>query len=171
MSTCAIVRSFIESKTTEVQTSNVGFTSEVSDYLVVHTGPGFLNLGQPLKLSLGVTHPLCFGLQIVVLGVSWVALLSLFLWVPGQGLIYMWCRSLVFRRGEGGRVGLSNPSPASLKDLTWLFLGLFQEFSHADGVRPLDLKGKATVVINYWFVTLCDLEWFLSLIAMLVVWE
>ena len=39
MSTCAVVRSFIESKTTEVQTSNVGFTSEVSDYLVVHTGP------------------------------------------------------------------------------------------------------------------------------------
>ena len=40
MSTCAVVRSFIESKTMEVQTSNVGFTSEVSDYLVVHTGPG-----------------------------------------------------------------------------------------------------------------------------------
>ena len=40
MSTCAVVRSFIESKTTEVQTSNVGFTSEVSDYFVVHTGPG-----------------------------------------------------------------------------------------------------------------------------------
>ena len=40
MSTCAVVRSFIESKTTEVQTSSVGFTSEVSDYLVVHTGPG-----------------------------------------------------------------------------------------------------------------------------------
>ena len=40
MSTCAIVRSFIESKMLEVQTSNVGFTSEVSDYLVVHTGHG-----------------------------------------------------------------------------------------------------------------------------------
>ena len=40
LSTCAVVRSFIESKTTEVQDSNVGFTSEVSDYLVVHTGPG-----------------------------------------------------------------------------------------------------------------------------------
>ena len=39
MSTCAVVRSLIESKTTEVQTSNVGFTSEVSNYLVVHTGP------------------------------------------------------------------------------------------------------------------------------------
>ena len=39
MSTCADVGSFIESKTTEVQTSNVGFTSEVSDYLVVYTGP------------------------------------------------------------------------------------------------------------------------------------
>ena len=35
-------RSFIESKTSEVQTSNVGFTSEVSDYLVVHTGPGVI---------------------------------------------------------------------------------------------------------------------------------
>ena len=40
MSTCANVRSFIESKTSEVQTWNVDFTSEVSDYLVVHTGPG-----------------------------------------------------------------------------------------------------------------------------------
>ena len=39
MSTCAVVRSVIESKMSEVQTSNVGFTSEVSDYLVVHTGP------------------------------------------------------------------------------------------------------------------------------------
>ena len=26
--------------TSVVQTSNIGFTSEVSDYLVVHTGPG-----------------------------------------------------------------------------------------------------------------------------------
>ena len=39
MSICTDVGSFIESKTTVVQTSNVGFTSEVSDYLVVHTGP------------------------------------------------------------------------------------------------------------------------------------
>ena len=39
MSTCADVGSFTESKTSVVQTSNVGFTSEVSDYLVVHTGP------------------------------------------------------------------------------------------------------------------------------------
>ena len=39
MSTCADVGSFIESKPSVVQTSNVGFTSEVSDYLVVHTGP------------------------------------------------------------------------------------------------------------------------------------
>ena len=53
-----MVRSFNESKTTEVQTLNVGFTSEVSDYLVVHTGPG----------------------------VSWAASLSLSSWVPGQGL-------------------------------------------------------------------------------------
>ena len=39
MSTCGDVGSFIESKTLVVQTSNVGFTSEVPDYLVVHTGP------------------------------------------------------------------------------------------------------------------------------------
>ena len=39
MSACADVLSFIESKTSEVQTSHVGFTSEVSDYLVVHMGP------------------------------------------------------------------------------------------------------------------------------------
>ena len=32
-------------KTTEVQTSNAGFTSEVSDYLVVHTGPGLATVG------------------------------------------------------------------------------------------------------------------------------
>ena len=39
MSTCADVGSVIESKMSVVQTSNVGFTSEISDYLVVHTGP------------------------------------------------------------------------------------------------------------------------------------
>ena len=32
-------RRFIESKTSVIQISNVGFTSEVSDYLVVHMGP------------------------------------------------------------------------------------------------------------------------------------
>ena len=40
VSICTDVGSFIESKTTVVHTSNVGFASEVSDYLVVHTGPG-----------------------------------------------------------------------------------------------------------------------------------
>ena len=40
MSTSADVGSFIESKTSVVQTSNVGLTSEVPDYLEVHTGPG-----------------------------------------------------------------------------------------------------------------------------------
>ena len=39
MSTSVDVGSFIDSKTSVVQTSNVGFTSEVPDYLVVHTGP------------------------------------------------------------------------------------------------------------------------------------
>ena len=34
------VGSVIESKMSVVHTSNVGFTCEVSDYLVVHTGPG-----------------------------------------------------------------------------------------------------------------------------------
>ena len=38
MSTCADVGNVIESKMSVVQTSNVGITSEVSDYLVVHTG-------------------------------------------------------------------------------------------------------------------------------------
>ena len=36
-------RGKFESETTVVQTSNVGFTSEVSDYLVVHTGPSALD--------------------------------------------------------------------------------------------------------------------------------
>ena len=40
MSTSADIGSFIESKTSVVQTSNVGFTPEVPDYLVVHTGLG-----------------------------------------------------------------------------------------------------------------------------------
>ena len=44
MSTCADVGSFIESKTSVVQTLNVGFTSEVADYLVVHAGPGVIVL-------------------------------------------------------------------------------------------------------------------------------
>ena len=39
MSTCVDVGSVIESEMSVVQTSNVGFTSEVSDYLEVHTGP------------------------------------------------------------------------------------------------------------------------------------
>ena len=41
MSTCTDVGSFVESKTSVVQTSNVGFISKVSDYLVVRTGPGW----------------------------------------------------------------------------------------------------------------------------------
>ena len=42
MRACADVGSFIESQTSVVQTSSVGFTSEVSDYLVVHTGAGLV---------------------------------------------------------------------------------------------------------------------------------
>ena len=62
MCTGADVGSFIESKTSVVLTSNVGFTSEVSDYLVVHMGPGgdqiFSNIRQelsPLKNKTSVT--------------------------------------------------------------------------------------------------------------------
>ena len=51
MSTCADGGSSIESKTSVVQTSNVGFTSEVSDYLVVHMGPGALHTAVVLSLS------------------------------------------------------------------------------------------------------------------------
>ena len=40
------------------------------------SSPGIPILGQPLKLSPGVTQPLCFGLQIMVPGVSWEAWLS-----------------------------------------------------------------------------------------------
>ena len=52
MSTCTDVGSVFESKLSVVQTSNVGFTSEVSDYLVVHTGLGEVWIGQ----SQGVYH-------------------------------------------------------------------------------------------------------------------
>ena len=54
MSTCADVGSSIGSKTSVVQASNFGFTSEVSDYLVVHTGPGVLGsaLGVVRKVSI-----------------------------------------------------------------------------------------------------------------------
>ena len=52
MSTCTDVGSFIESKTTVVQTSNVGLTSKVSDYLVVDTGPGHCSPVGPLLLQL-----------------------------------------------------------------------------------------------------------------------
>ena len=55
MSTCADVGSFIESKTSVVQTSNVGFTSEVSDYLVVHTGSGH---GPLIEQPVSPTHTL-----------------------------------------------------------------------------------------------------------------
>ena len=58
MSTCADVGSFIESKTSVVQTSNVGFTSEVSDYLVVHTGPAMYQqvVGLPSSSRLPVNR-------------------------------------------------------------------------------------------------------------------
>ena len=50
------------------------------------TSPGFPILGQPLKLSPGVTHVFGFCLEIAASGVSWAASLCLSLWIPGQGL-------------------------------------------------------------------------------------
>ena len=78
------------------------------------SSPGILILGQPLKLSSGVTSPLCFHLQTKVPGVSgWPYFLF-----PCPFQIRVWCvvRSLAFR-------GMSNPSPMSLEDLTisWVF--------------------------------------------------
>ena len=52
MSTCADVGSVIGSKTSVVQTSNVDFTSEVSGYLVVHTGPEEKRLYSPKHQAL-----------------------------------------------------------------------------------------------------------------------
>ena len=58
----------------------------------------------------------------MVQGVSWAALLSLSLWVPGQGLT-----------GDAGQwlsEGVPNPSPASLEDFIfcWLLLGPFPQW-------------------------------------------
>ena len=78
MSICTDVGSFIESKTTVIQTSNVGFTSEVSDYLVVHTGPGHSGPVGPLLFQL------CFSVSPPT--VARPASLPLPLRVPGQGL-------------------------------------------------------------------------------------
>ena len=58
MSTCADVGSFIGSKTSAVQTSYVSFTSEVPDYLEVHTGPG----REPWTCVVGVS---CDGSAVV----------------------------------------------------------------------------------------------------------
>ena len=66
--------SFIESKTSVVQTSNVGFTSEVSYYLVVHTGPGHSGPVGPLLFQL------CFSVSPPT--VARTASLSLPPWVP-----------------------------------------------------------------------------------------
>ena len=73
MSTCADVGRFIESKTSVVQTSNVGFTSEVADYLVMHTGPGSLHTAVVQSLSATV--------NLHVLALLWIStrLTSLFL--------------------------------------------------------------------------------------------
>ena len=49
MSTCADVGSFTGYKSSVVQASSVGFTSEVSDYLVVLTGPYLRNVLNRIK--------------------------------------------------------------------------------------------------------------------------
>ena len=69
------------------------------------SSPGTPILGQSLKLSPGLTRPLCFSLQMAAPGVSWAALISLFLWVPGQGLT---CEA-----GHWLLEGVSSPSSAS----------------------------------------------------------
>ena len=69
MSICTEVGSFIESKTTVVQTSNVGFTSEVSDYLVVHTGPdwAFYKIeAQVFAIGMDFFHFLCIKVMVLV---------------------------------------------------------------------------------------------------------
>ena len=98
------------------------------------TSPGIPIPDQPLKLSTGVTHPLCFSRQIMAPGVSWAASLSLSQWVPGQGLM---CDTGPWLSG-----GVSNPSPASLEDriFCWLLLGPFPEFSAPYSLRPSDPK-------------------------------
>ena len=48
--------------TSVVQTSNIGFTSEVSNYLVVHTGPGEGIL--PLELTWATIPLKLFGMRV-----------------------------------------------------------------------------------------------------------
>ena len=70
-------------------------------------------------------------------GVSWVALLSFSLLVPGQGLT---CDT-----GCWLSEGVSSPSPVSLEDFIfyWFSLGPFPELSVADGLRPSDPKDSS----------------------------
>ena len=81
-----------------------------------------------MKLSPGVTHPLCYGLKIAAPSVSCAALLSLSQRVPGQGLT---CGT-----GHWFSGGVSSPSPASLENLIfwWLLLGTFPECFVDDGL-------------------------------------
>ena len=69
MSTCADVGSVIESKMLVVQTSNVGFISEVSDYLVVHTGPGLVfHVGRIWEKNCACcAGPLCLKIFLLLL--------------------------------------------------------------------------------------------------------
>ena len=48
-----------QGSTSVVQTSNIGFTSEVSDYLVVHTGPGVFIAAQADTLTMFIVVRRC----------------------------------------------------------------------------------------------------------------
>ena len=52
--------------------------------------PGIPILIQSLRLSSGLADPHCFCPQVASSGVSWRASLSVSLWVPGQGLTYLY---------------------------------------------------------------------------------
>ena len=95
MSTCADVGSVIESKMSVVQTSNVGFTSEVSDYLVVHTGPvSLLKTFHSMQRRFVVQYRLFLAslpLQVKCLGVhrtvrQWVSSPGRTRWPPSSNL-------------------------------------------------------------------------------------
>ena len=108
MSTCAVVRSFIESKTTEVQTSNVGFTLEVSDYLVVHTGPGLCRWsGSPLPYPERDAREDVHGKSNALKNIAAVS--STPITLEGDGLedvaSFIYLDSIVDKQGRGGGGG------------------------------------------------------------------
>ena len=73
-----------------------------------------------------------------------MVLLSLSLWVSGQGLT---CGTDHWFSGGGGG---SNPSPTSLENFIfcWFLLGQFPKFSAADGLRPSDPKDSSKAAVD-----------------------